>query len=44
MRAIVMTLLRRVGYRSIRQCLRKLASDIKGMLALGGVIPAETAP
>jgi predicted transposase YbfD/YdcC len=37
LRTIVMNLLRRGGYRSIRQGLRELAFDIKGMLALGGV-------
>jgi hypothetical protein len=37
LRTVVMTLLRRGGYRSIRQGLRELAYDIKGMLALGGV-------
>jgi hypothetical protein len=29
-----------IGYRSIRQGLRELAYDIKGMLALGGVTTA----
>ena len=37
LRTIVMILLRRGGYRSIRHGLRELAYDIKGMLALGGV-------
>jgi predicted transposase YbfD/YdcC len=37
LRTIVMNLLSRAGYRSIRQGLRELAYDIKGMLALGGV-------
>ncbi len=37
LRTIVMNLLRRGGYRSIRQGLRELAYDIMGMLALGGV-------
>jgi hypothetical protein len=37
LRTIVMNLLRRGGYRSIRQGLRELAYDIQGMLALGGV-------
>ena len=32
-----MNLLRRGGYRSIRQGLREMAYYIKGMLALGGV-------
>jgi predicted transposase YbfD/YdcC len=41
LRTIVMNLLRRAGYRSIRQGLRELAYDIRGMLALGGVQPAE---
>jgi hypothetical protein len=34
---IVMNLLRRGGYRSIRQGLRELAYVIQGMLAVGGV-------
>ena len=42
LRTIVMNLLRRAGYRSIRRGLRKLAYDIKGMLALGGVQIAES--
>ena len=43
LRTVVMNLLRRAGYRSIRQGLRELAYDIKGMLALGGVTtPAPT--
>ena len=37
LRTVAMNLLRRGGYRSIRQGLRELAYDIKGMLALGGV-------
>ncbi len=37
LRTVVMHLLRQGGYRSIRQGLRELAYDIKGMLALGGV-------
>ena len=37
LRTVVMNLLRRAGYRSIRQGLRELAYDIRGMLALGGV-------
>jgi hypothetical protein len=41
LRTVVMNLLRRGGYRSIRQGLRALAHDIKGMLALGGVQLAE---
>ena len=40
LRTVVMNLLRRGGYRSIRQGLRELAYDIKGMLALGGVTTA----
>jgi predicted transposase YbfD/YdcC len=40
LRTIVMNLLRRSGYRSIRQGFRELAYDIKGMLALGGVTMA----
>jgi hypothetical protein len=36
-----MNLLRRAGYRSIRQGFRELAYDIQGMLALGDVaVPA----
>jgi predicted transposase YbfD/YdcC len=41
LRTIVMNLLRRAGYRSIRRGLRELAYDIPGMLALGGVQVAE---
>jgi hypothetical protein len=41
LRTVVMNLLRRGGYRSIRQGLRELAYDIKGILALGGVTPLE---
>ena len=41
LRTVVMNLLRRSGYRSIRRGLRALAHDIKGMLALGGVQLAE---
>ena len=37
LRTAVMNLLRRDGYSSIRQGLRVLAYDMKGMLALGGV-------
>jgi predicted transposase YbfD/YdcC len=37
LRTVVMILLRRGGYRSIRCGLRALAHDIKGMLALGGI-------
>ncbi len=37
LRTVVMNLLRRGAYRSIRRGLRELAHDIKGMLALGGV-------
>ena len=40
LRTIVMNLLRRGGYRSIRHGLRELAYDIEGMLALGGVTTA----
>jgi hypothetical protein len=40
LRTIVMNLLRRGGFRSIRKGLRELVYDIKGMLALGGVAPA----
>ena len=43
LRTIVMNLLRRGGYRSIRQGFRELAYDITEMLALGGVIAAGTA-
>jgi hypothetical protein len=42
LRTVVMNLLRRGGYRSIRQGRRELAYDIKGMLALGGVTTAGT--
>jgi hypothetical protein len=38
LRTVVMNLLRRGGYRSIRQGFRELAYYIKGMLALGGVM------
>jgi hypothetical protein len=41
LRTVVMNLLRRGGYRSIRQGFRELAYDIKGMLALGGVRLAQ---
>ena len=41
LRTVVMNLLRRGGYRSIRRGLRALAHDIKGMLRLGGVRLAE---
>ena len=41
LRTVVMNLLRRGGYRSIRRGLRALAHDIKGMLALGGIQLAE---
>ena len=44
LRTVVMNLLRRGGYRSIRQGPRKLAYDIKGMLALGGVSVGLNAP
>jgi len=44
LRTIVMNLLRRGGYRSIRQGLRELAYDIKRMLALGGVTTAGLTP
>lgn len=43
LRTIVMNLLRRGVYRSIRQGFRELAYDINGMLAVGGVIAAGTA-
>ncbi len=36
LRTVVMNLLRRSGYRSVRRGIRELAYDIKGMLALGG--------
>ena len=42
LRTIVMNLLRRGGYRSIRRGLQKLAYDIKGMLALGSVEIAQS--
>ena len=41
LRTVVMNLLRRGGYRSVRRGLRALAHDIKGMLRLGGVQLAE---
>jgi hypothetical protein len=44
LRTVVMNLLRRGGYRSIRQGLRDLAYDIKGILALGGVETTGSAP
>ena len=44
LRTVVMNLLRRGGYHSIRQGLRELAYDIKGMLALGGVSVGLNAP
>jgi hypothetical protein len=44
LRTVVMNLLRRAGYRSIRQGLREFAYDIQGMLALGGVTTAEARP
>ena len=42
LRTVVMNLLRRGGYRSIRQGFRELAYDIKAMLALGGVATANS--
>ncbi len=44
LRTVVMNLLLRGGYRSIRQGLRDLVHDIKGMLALGGVLTTGNAP
>lgn len=44
LRTIVMNLLRRGGYRSIRQGLQELAYDIKGMLALGGMATEPITP
>ena len=41
LRTIVMNLLRGGGYRSMRRGLRKLAHNIEGMLALGGVEIAD---
>ncbi len=41
LRTVVMNLLRRGGYRSIRQGLRELAYDIRGMLALVGVATTD---
>jgi len=38
---VAMNLLRRGGYRSLRQGFRELAYDIKGMLAMGGVRLAQ---
>jgi hypothetical protein len=40
LRTVVMNLLPRGGYRSIRQGFRELAYNIEGMLALGGVAMA----
>ena len=42
LRTIVMNLLRRAGYRSIRQGFREVAYDIKRRLVLGGVMTADT--
>jgi hypothetical protein len=39
---VVINLMRLSGYRSIRQGLRALAHDIKGMLALGVVQVVES--
>jgi hypothetical protein len=39
---MVLNLLRRSGYRSLRQGLRKLAYDFKGMLTLRGVTTEAT--
>ena len=44
LRTVVMNLLRRGGYRSIRQGFRELAYDIQGMLALGGVTMTGKVP
>ena len=44
LRTVVTNLLRRGGYRSIRQGFRELAYDIQGMLALGGVTMTEKVP
>jgi hypothetical protein len=44
LRTVVMNLLRRGGYRSIRQRFRELAYDIQGMPALGGVAAAPEVP
>ncbi len=44
LRPVVMNLLRRAGYRSIRQGFRELAYDIKGISALGGVTIAAKVP
>ena len=44
LRTIVRNLLLRGGYRSIRQGLRDLACDIKGMLALGGMATEPITP
>jgi len=41
---VVMNLLRRGGYRSIRQGFRELAYDIQGILALGGMTMAAKVP
>ena len=42
LQTVVMNLLRRGGYRSIRQGFRELAYDIKEMLALGDVAIANS--
>ena len=42
LRTVVMNLMRRGGYRSIRQGFRELAYDIQGTLALGGVHTATS--
>jgi predicted transposase YbfD/YdcC len=44
LRTIAMNRLRRGGYRSIRQNLRELAYEIKGMLALGGMATEPITP
>jgi predicted transposase YbfD/YdcC len=44
LRTIVMNLLRRGEYRSIRQGFRKLAYDFEGRLALGGVATEPSTP
>jgi predicted transposase YbfD/YdcC len=44
LRTVVMNLLRRGGYRSIRQGFRELAYDIEGILTLGGVAAVPQGP
>jgi hypothetical protein len=43
LRTVVMNLLRRGGYRSIRQGFLGMANDIEVMLALGGILAVPIA-